>query len=161
MRRTTAFLVLVAVLSAITGCDFLRSVVGRPTSDDIRAKQAALLAIRADSIDVNADSVAAMQTIEEQHIKLAPPSHSGALVPEDTGKNYFVMVGTFSRKSNAEQLLVLCREAGYSPALIPYSNGYTAVAAHSCVTLKEALSALEDLKTRPFCPADAWIMSAK
>lgn len=164
MRKSTAVLLVAAALSVLSGCDFLRSVAGRPTSKEIEAKKAALLsALEAessrDSVDV--DSLEAMKTIEEEHIKIASPSHSGALVPENNGGNYFVMIGTFSRKSNAEALAQTCRNAGYSPVLIPYSNGYTAVAANSYGTVQEALFALEELKKCKFCPADAWILSAR
>lgn len=148
MRKSTAVLLVAAALSVLSGCDFLRSVAGRPTSKEIEAKKAALLsALEAessrDSVDV--DSL----------------SHSGALVPENNGGNYFVMIGIFSRKSNAEALAQTCRNAGYSPVLMPYSNGYTAVAANSYGTVQEALSALEELKKCKFCPADAWILSAR
>ena len=120
------FLVLLLGVSlfAVTGCDFFRGLAGRPTSEDIenkkieilRAQQAAEQA-RLDSIrlqqQIALDSLAALDSIRQYGGTILNPARHGGLFTTKLEARYYVMIGAFMFRSNAEALLKKAKAAGY------------------------------------------------
>ena len=158
MRKSFALLAL-AALFTLTGCDFFRTLAGRPTSEDIevrklqmlRAEQA-LHQARIDSLKrqeemlrdslARLDSLAALDSIHQAGGSILNPSAMGGLFATKLEYRYHIIVGSFRTRSNAEKLLGTASERGYSPMLISFRGGLMAVGVCPCNTLVEASQAL-------------------
>lgn len=174
MRKSFALLAL-AALFTLTGCDFFRTLAGRPTSEDIevrklqmlRAEQA-LHQARIDSLKrqeemlrdslARLDSLAALDSIHQAGGSILNPSAMGGLFATKLEYRYHIIVGSFRTRSNAEKLLGTASERGYSPMLISFRGGLMAVGVCPCNTLVEASQALSKVRQEPFCPKDVWIL---
>lgn len=168
MKRSI-ILLLSASMLMLTGCDFFRTLAGRPTSAEIearrieimRAEEAALQA-RLDSMKVAEqamrDSLAALDSIRQYGGTILNPSKLGGLFTTKLDARYYVIVGSFRSRSNAEALLVKAADRGYAPALISFRNGMIAVGLRPVNKLKEAMEALKDVRKEAFCPSDVWIL---
>lgn len=152
-------------LFAVTGCDFFRQLAGRPTSEEIemkrleiiRAEQARLDSIRREQ-KIAADSLAALDSIAQYGGTILNPAKLGGLFATRLEARYYVIIGAFRMRSNAEQLLLKAKNAGYEPALISFNTGLIAVGLCPCSNVVEAKDALKRVKVEKFCPKDVWIL---
>ena len=162
-------LLMSASLFMLTGCDFFRTLAGRPTSEDIEMKKVeilraeqALLQARLDSIRLEQqmalDSLAALDSIKQYGGTILNPSKLGGLFATKLEARYYVIVGAFKRRSNAEALLCKVADAGYAPALISFNNGIIAVGLCPCNNIVSAKEALLSVRKESFCPSDVWIL---
>lgn len=168
MRRSF-ILLLAASMFILTGCDFFRTLAGRPTSAEIearrieimRAEESALQA-RLDSMkfvqQAMKDSLAALDSIRQYGGTILNPSKLGGLFATKLDARYYVIVGSFRSRSNAESLLVKAADRGYAPALISFRNGMIAVGLCPVNKLHDAMEALKSVKKEAFCPSDVWIL---
>ena len=172
MKRS-CILIFVLVMFTVTGCDFFRRVAGRPTSDviemkrlemewDLEEKAAKEKAFK-DSVervqkDLK-DSLAACEYIAQNKISVIVPQKLGGLQANDISSGYYVVLGSFKARYNADALVRKVRETGeYAPVMIAFRSGMVAVAACHSDKVQEAVASLRKLKTQPFCPPDAWIL---
>lgn len=164
MRKIMILLMGVS-LFAVTGCDFFRQLAGRPTSEEIemkrleiiRAEQARLDSIRREQ-KIAADSLAALDSIAQYGGTILNPAKLGGLFATRLEARYYVIIGAFRMRSNAEQLLLKAKNAGYEPALISFNTGLIAVGLCPCSNVVEAKDALKRVKVEKFCPKDVWIL---
>ena len=170
MKRCSLLLALSALLM-FTGCDFMRKLAGRPTSEDIesrrleilRAEEAALQA-RIDSLrnaeqKMISDSLNALDSIRQLGGSILNPAAMGGLFATKLEARYYIILGSFRARSNAENLFNTAKAAGYKPALISFGKGgLIAVGVSPVNRLSDALTALGQVKKEPFCPKDVWIL---
>ena len=168
MRKIMVLLMGVS-LFAVTGCDFFRTIAGRPTSEEIetkkleilKAEQAAAQA-RLDSIkreqQMMLDSLAAMDSIRQYGGTVLNPAKLGGLFTTRLEARYYVIVGAFMFRSNAEALLNKAKAAGYQPAIISFNNGMNAVGLSPCNNIVDAKEALKAIRNEAFCTKDVWIL---
>ena len=71
---------------------------------------------------------------------------------------YYIVVGAFKDRANAESLLTVVREAGYSPVLINFRNGFNAIGIAPANDLLHVFQSLKQVKKEGFCPDDVWIL---
>ena len=167
--RQLMILLMAVSLFTVTGCDFFRTLAGRPTSEDIeqkkveilRAEQAVLQA-RLDSIRLEQqmvqDSIAALDSIRQYGGTILNPAKLGGLFATKLEARYYVIIGAFKKRSNAEALLCKAADSGYAPALISFNNGIIAVGLCPCSNIVGAKEALMKVKKEVFCPSDVWIL---
>lgn len=171
MRRTI-ILTAIALSVLVTGCDTFRKLAGRPTSAAIEAKRVAIMAnerrlqamadVRRDSIEAakirTADSLAVLDSLAHKKFAMYGASSKGGL--QDSGKYavYNVILGSFKDRSNAEKLKRRAADAGYESLLIPFRNGFTAVAVCPTDCLATAFRSLKKVREEDFCPDDAWVL---
>lgn len=167
MRQSLLFVLLAAFL--FTGCDFFRVLAGRPTSADIengrlellRAEEQAHMA-RIDSLkreqQILTDSLAALDSIRQNGGTILNPSALGGLFATRLEARYYIIIGSFRNRANAEALLKRASDKGYAPALISFRNGLIAVGLCPVNTLKQAVPYLKQVRTESFCPPDVWIL---
>ena len=168
----------VVIISAflLTGCDFFRTLAGRPTSKDIDAKQlTALLAEKAEleaahksleakyemisnELQAFKDSLNALDSISQYGGTVLNPTTLGGLFSTKLEARYYVIVGAFKYRSNAEALLKTAQKSGYKPALISFRNGRMAVGLCPSNNIKEAFEGLKRVKQESFCPSDVWVL---
>ena len=169
------YMIMVLSLALTTGCDGLRKLAGRPTSDELeslrlevieaRESEQARLAEQQARIDslkrveqALADSLAVIETLRQMNGTILNPSAMGGLFTTKLDYRYYIIVGAFSYSSNAEKLLGRVNDAGYSGTLISFRNGYNAIGVAPGNDLNSALASLVAVKKEPFCPPDAWIL---
>lgn len=169
IMKRSIILLLAASMLTFTGCDFFRTLAGRPTSAEIearrleilRAEEAAIQA-RLDSMkvveQVMRDSLAALDSIRQYGGTILNPAKLGGLFATKLDARYYIIVGSFRSRSNAEALLVKAADRGYAPALISFRNGMVAVGLCPVNCLKDAMAALKEVKKETFCPSDVWIL---
>lgn len=164
-----------SALLLATGCDFFRTLAGRPTSEEIhrrrievlRAEEAVQQArldsikmeqkIRQDSI-ARLDSLAVLDSIRQIGGSILNPSSLGGLFSTKLEARYYVIVGAFRARENAEKLHKRTSNLGYSPAVITFRNGLNAVGLCPANNIKDAHTNLRKVKEEKFCPKDVWIL---
>ena len=168
MKRITTFMLLLCVLS-LTGCDGLRRLAGRPTGAEIADRQARILAVqeaehqaRIDSLrrveQALADSLSVLDSLKQMRGTILNPSAMGGLFTTKLDFRYYIVVGAFTMRSNAEKLLQRVQDAGYVGTLISFRNGYNAVGVCQTDHLPEAFASLKKVREEAFCPPDVWIL---
>ena len=176
MKRSF-FLILSLSALLLSGCDFMRTVAGRPTSKDLEAKrtaieqarEAARYQARMDSLEQvrarEADSLAALDArlldslSRTRGIIMTSRKLGGLSAETGLTSRYFIVVGAFKTRAYAERKLARCAEAGYPDgAIIGFRNGLLAVAVCPSDSLNETLKKLRELRGNGICPKDGWIL---
>lgn len=169
MRKSVLTVLALCIMLAMTGCDFMRKLAGRPTSEDIeRARiemlQAQELALqqKLDSLKQEKqavqDSIDALELFVQQGGTVLNPSRLGGLYTTKLQYRYYVIIGAFRTRSNAEALLTKAESAGYKPVLISFRNGLLAVGLCPVDERSGAVEMVSRIKNEPFCPSDVWIL---
>ncbi len=153
--------VLLSVAMLVSGCDFFRVLAGRPTSKEIAAKREEILRSAQD----DRTPVEPVMTDEK------PVMTSDSAVPADTStssatktkekKRYYVIMGAFSSKENAEKYGERIQSFGYEPEFFGFTEGRTAVGIGGTDDLEEAKIFMRELKGQDFCPDGVWILDRK
>lgn len=167
-RKILPLAVFCAVLPLLSGCDFFRTLAGRPTSKDIEAarlrieREEAAHRFRLDSLrrvqKAMADSLELLDAIKAEKSNILSSGSVGGVGASALDCRYYIIVGAFSDKANAEKQGRKASDKGYRVTLVPFRNGYTAVALEGSRSLSEAYAALKRIKEESFCPADAWVL---
>ena len=71
---------------------------------------------------------------------------------------YYILIGTFRQKSNADRLARQAAKAGLEVTRLEYANGRTAVAVRRSDNLGDAFVALVEVRKLSFSPKDACIL---
>lgn len=176
--KKTVILALAAAALLLTGCDFFRSLAGRPTAAQLAAKRDSIAAAdaaeaeslrlaaaarhRADSLAARAqfvsDSLAAEEALRAMAVMVLKPADLRGLDQPPLTKRYYVVVGSFREHVNAGDKQEQTVAAGYRAEVIRFRNGYFAVGAAGTDSVTVVLPALRRLRAEPFCPEDAWIL---
>ena len=169
MKKYALILLAISVMFSATGCDFMRKLAGRPTSEDIEkirverllAEEAALKAsldsLKAEKQCIQ-DSIDALELFVQQGGTVLNPSKLGGLYTTKLQYKYYVIIGAFRTRSNAEALFKKAESAGYTPVLISFRNGLLAVGLSPADECRNAMDMVKAIKQEPFCPADVWIL---
>ena len=86
------------------------------------------------------------------------PSKLGGLKASELSGKYYIIVGAFMEKANAEKKAAKLKESGYEATLISFRNGYNAVGICPSATLAQVYESLRKIQGQDFCPKDAWIL---
>lgn len=158
MRKVLQIVVVsLSVALLVTGCDFFRSLAGRPTSKDIASMREDIRRHRADSI-AKADSIRlAAETVaaeESQEPEPAPAAKPGK-------KRFYVIMGAFSNKENANKCAERLKGLGYEPEFFGFTEGRTAVGIGGTDDESEAKAFMAEVRRQDFCPDGVWILDRK
>ncbi len=160
--------VLLSVAMLVSGCDFFRVLAGRPTSKEIAAKREEILRSAQD----DRTPVEPRMTDEKPGISDEKPEMtSDSAVPADTStssatktkekKRYYVIMGAFSSRENAEKYGERIQSFGYEPEFFGFTEGRTAVGIGGTDDLEDAKIFMRELKGQDFCPDGVWILDRK
>ena len=144
---TLAFLSAAAL--SVSGCDFFRTLAGRPTSGEIEAKREVIRRQEAETKAPEATAVADTIQVAE-----APVEE----IKQEVKKRYYVVVASFSNPDNARKSLARMTERGYPGELLGFKGGYTGVGICGTDSEEEAKASLKELKRQDFCPQGVWII---
>ena len=167
--RTCFFFLAFAALLPLGGCDLFRSLAGRPTAEELELMRIEKLkaeeAVRQARIDSLArrqaeleDSLAIMDSLAQIRGTILNPSEMGGLFTTRLDSRYYIVVGSFRSRHNAEALFSTVSEKGYSPILVNFRNGFNSIAISPTDSLREAFRSLKSVKEEAFCPDDVWIL---
>lgn len=171
MSNTAKILFLALFTLALSSCDYVRMLAGRPTSEELlvkkqyidqqnqRARAEALAAAAAAeaAAQYTADSLAARDALEEQK-RIITSDRLQKLRSEELDRTFYIMVGSFSQNSNAVRMVSSLAEAGYDAIVIPYTNGVSAVAVNPSDDIVVEYKTLLELVGKGLCPAESWIL---
>ena len=162
MRRVLPVIVLVlSVAFMATGCDFFRVLAGRPTSKDIESKRELILRSSEQPVSTG-QAEAKPDTVVAAPIRPAgdkdPLTSSGAGTEK---KRFYVIMGAFSSRENAEKYAARIKGFGYEPEFFGFTEGRTAVGIGGTDDQEEAKAFMKDLKGQDFCPEGVWILDRK
>lgn len=168
--RKSVILLMLATMLTVTGCDFLRSLAGRPTSRDIDAKRVlimkaeeAALQARLDSIrrveeKVVADSLNALETLADLGVVIADASRLGGLASESLDSRYYIVIGVFRERANAGKLADQAKAEGFHAELMDCKRGMIAVGVCPSDRIAKTFEDFKRLRAESFCPKDSWIL---
>lgn len=167
--RNTVLTVLVLASFLVSGCDMFRKLAGRPTAEEIDRMRIEMMAekeaahqARIDSLRsverMLADSLAILDSLKQMRGTILNPSDMGGMFTTKLGSRYYIVVGSFLRRANAESLFSEVQARGYTPVLVNFRNGFNSVAIAPADNLRQVMESLKAVKTEPFCPDDVWIL---
>lgn len=162
-------LLLTSVL--VCGCDFFRTLAGRPTSGEIEEKRAAVERLerakeqaRLDSLRAAekavTDSLAAVARVDSLGMKVLSLSELGG-AEGGMASEYLIVVGSFRNVRNAEGMASEVSGAGYAASVMKFESGMFSVVVEPCSRLADAVASYLKVKSEKFCPEDAWILCNK
>ena len=169
---------LIAAIGAMAflacGCDFIRTVAGRPTADEVEqlrlekvaaeeARHQAVLDSMARVQQAMADSLAALEahlldSLSQSKGTVLNSARMGGLYTTKLETKYCIVVGAFRNRTYAERKLRACNDAGYPATIISFRNGLLAVSVCPSDSLEESLKTLKQLRGTKVCPEDGWIL---
>ena len=174
MKKALILFVVAMTPLFVTGCDFVRTLAGRPTSAQVGqirqeriAREDARHQAVLDSLQrvekQMADSLAALETylldsLSQTRGTILNPSKMGGLFTTKLESKYYIIVGAFRGRSYAERKLTACNEAGYTGTIISFRNGLLAVGVCPSNNLNESLKTLRGMRGTGVCPQDGWIL---
>jgi len=144
MKPIRIVTILLAASLLFSGCDFFRSILGKPTSKEIEAariEQEAAEAARRDSI-----------ARAEEQARLAAEAAARPVY-----SNYYLIMVCYQIPANAQRLKAKLEAKGYDVAELRFKNGYDVVAIQGSETFREAYRHWYTMLERGDEPYDMWI----
>lgn len=161
-------IVLSVCIACVSGCDFIRTIAGRPTSEDIEAKKSMMLAeyekevAQRDSADAvlkkQALEVASLDSLKATGCKFVNVSDIRARITSELSSEYCIICGAFSDRSNAERMAAKLLESGCESEFISYRNGSTAIGASPSGDISVIYRHYVSLREKKLIPEDSWIL---
>lgn len=170
MKKVATIFLMLSILSAATGCDYVRKFAGRPTSADLEQLSKEIQQYKKDSTAKaelaaqkkledekrRADSLAKAEISVDFEIKFGDTFHYGE--PSSTQmKKYNVVIGVYRYLATFGDLANKITGFGFEPFEISFPDGEYAL----CLGAADTLEELRDLilRGRSFgvCPKDAWV----
>lgn len=143
------WMVLISVVAAaplLGSCDFLRSMAGRPTSEQLQQ-----LLSEQEQVECRRD------TLTEETLPEPSDSLLEALSLRGTVPGYIIVVGAYRIPEHAERKADGLRKRGYEVCIVE-RGGLNAVGIYQPGDREEALVRMRQLRAIGICPRSAWIM---
>ncbi|MBP5316284.1 MAG: hypothetical protein J6Y83_01110 [Bacteroidales bacterium] len=145
--------ILLAVCMLFTGCDAVRSMLGKPTSKDLEQLRLEQEAARAKARE---DSIAALQAEVE---RIAAEQEAAA---NKVSSRYYVAMGGFKVPSNAVNYKAYLEKQGYDILAVRFKTGYDVLLTSGTDNYYEALRSMyKFMEYEKTCPYDIWIYDTK
>ena len=163
MRKVLLLVFFCAAVLSVSSCDFLRSLAGRPTSEQLKAVTAAAAPTPSVSVEPALQSAEEYE-MEKRYGRLNVPlayTHTDSELKAVPEHRYYIVVGTYRQRPTMNRMVSDVRKAGFEPSLLEYANGLTSVGLLPCDDLGQAIDAYARVKKEKFCPGDACILIAK
>lgn len=175
MKRITPLLVLLLLACLVSGCDFFRTLAGRPTSREISRRRAVIERAEArrialaDSLEqARKDSIALVRKAEADSLHaidtltLIGKYHKASAyrnIPTSRLRSrYAVVVGVFSNDANAQRMLSKYAKEGIDGYVLQYRSSLRAAVVSPCNKVADALAAYRKVRQLPFSSSQTWII---
>ena len=165
-----------SALVILSGCDFFRILAGRPTSaeieelkTEIQRVEAEALKARLDSLEkvrnqrvldslARQDSLAVLDSIVNKSGPVFGPEKYRGLRSGDFKAEFYVIVGAFRSKANAEGFLSKVEKRGYESEIFCFNNGLYAVGVCPSDRIRDIHKSLKAVSEGRFFPKGAWVL---
>lgn len=153
MRLLRLFTLLLTASLLLSSCDAVRSMLGKPTSEDLEILRQEQEAAKAQA---RLDSISAVQAEAE---RLAAEAEAAA---HNVSKRYYVAMGGFKVPENAVNYKAYLEAHGYDVLAVRFRTGYDVLLTYGTDNYYEALRKMNDLmENEKTCPYDIWIYDTK
>lgn len=152
--KSKIFVLTVLILFSLSGCDWIRRQLGKPTSEELAAMQAEVERAKAQHVADSLREAAAMDSI-------SMAGQAQLSYAEKLTHKYYVILGSFKKDFNAENMVANLKKAGYIPVRISLKNGFDMVAAAGCDSYGEACNEISKIEENDLCPYDVWVYSVE
>ena len=142
--------VLLSAAFMLQGCDWIKGMMGMPTSEDIARMK----------LELQLDSQRAEEAAREQRIKDSLAQAEIEAARMNVVEGYYVVLGSFKDYGNAEALAELVKKNGFAAKQIMLKNGLKMVAVGGFQSFGEAAKELERIGEKDFCPYDLWVYAS-
>ncbi|NLA15549.1 MAG: hypothetical protein GX877_03315 [Bacteroidales bacterium] len=149
MKKIFPLLIGVMLLGSLNSCDWVRSVLGMPTSKELKEKQEQLIK---DSIEKAAAEQEAAR-LEQLYLD----SLAQVEAQKKVLKRYHVVLGSFIMDNNARRMMQSIEKDGYEPIRIEFKNGYSVISAYQTNSLPDAYNRMYKMFTLDITPYDVWV----
>jgi len=105
-----------------------------------------------------AGPVASFDSFGYNVMAYSPQKHKYTKAPE---KGYYLMIGYFNSKENAENLVANAKKDGFEALILQNTNGASSVALVHTATSGEMAQVLKKASTLSYVPKSAWILECK
>jgi len=138
----------IILLGSLNSCDWIRSIFGMPTSEELKQKQEQMIK---DSLDrVAREQEAALEQFRLDSLAQIE-AQKAAL------KRYHVVMGCFIMDGNAVRMMQKLPQYGYEPVRIEFKNGYSAISAYQTNSLTDAYNRMYKMFALDITPHDVWV----
>lgn len=158
MKRIISLSIVVSLIFTLTGCDWIRSTLGMPTSNELKEFRQ-LTQQKSDTIPLTtpADSTSLNINKDKSQVNTTPANQAVQPVGDF---RFYVIVGSFSEAKNADKMVSYLKKSGYNPIRLTFRNGYNVVASSAHKGRSDAFAALRKLLELDFSPDDIWVYDA-
>ena len=183
MKNSRIITLALICISILTGCDAIRSALGKPTSKDIAALREqkaqmqrlgdslavemgalpdSLMAPEAEVADAGDTTTMAFALVPAEEPLLQDDTVQEPQVEEEVSKpglseGFYVVLGSFKNADNAQYYYNSLSASGAEVHLVKMKNGFTAVMICHGSTYDEAYSKMLDFYSDKKRPEDIWI----
>lgn len=159
MKRIISFIFAISLVFIFTGCDWLRSTLGMPTSEELqRYRQSFPVVADTTSKPVVKDTA----VVVNDTLTHDKPLVNTTVAPAPSAEaRFYVIAGSFSDAANADKMALYLKESGYTPIRLTFRNGYNVVASSAHKEVSEAYASLRKLLELDFSPEDIWIYDSE
>ena len=176
MKPIRLFTLLLAAVLLFSGCDRIRSMMGKPTSSDLerlRVEKEAQQKAERDSIArveeaLAVDSVvventpaikepAAKPTAKPASKPVAKPAAKTTFQPAEGLHRYSVIVGSYVKEYNVRAMTRRMEKRGETVLVIPFKSGFTGVAVLTTDDYQAARAKRTEMLASGAVPSDTWI----
>lgn len=139
----------------VSGCDFFRSVLGKPTSKDIERMrvEAEIAERKAEEDRLKAEQEAIALAEAQRKLEEAEALKQAQLERE----RYYVIYGSFKHEGNADKLYARLANEGHKPRKIRFRNGFTLIATNAFENEQDAMRELYRMRDDYRNPYDMWV----
>ena len=162
-----SILLLASLTLLVSGCDFFRTLAGRPTSAELAAlRQAEARALaKAEAAARVPDTLAVTDSLKAVDTASAPaaepaPAAGKPRPSKILSLKYYIVVGTFSSDENARKLVSKAEAKGFPAAVFPF-RGMSGVAVCGTDSNEEIKASLAKVRESGIFPKESWIFVNK
>lgn len=169
MKNLKFIIILLVTVFTLSGCDWLRSKLGMATSSDLeslrvaaerRAQEQKMMdSVRAAStanLPAAADSVNdAVSNTQDETMK--PTTANTKPTASATTKRFYIIAGSFKDEANARAMYDNLVAKQYTPYVLKFKNGFTAVAVDAFDDFQAAIDRRSKILDKDFASEDVWI----
>ena len=145
MKPIRIFTLILATLVLFSGCDRIRSMMGKPTSSDLERLR----------VEKEAQEKALRDSIARAEEALAVDSVAAA--PTGNLLRYSVVVGSYVKEYNVRAMTRRMEKLGETVTVIPFKSGFTGVAVFTSNDFAEARAKRQQMLASGKVPSDTWI----
>ena len=166
MKKVTIYFLFVLLLQAATACDFIRTVAGRPTSDQIAAKAALIQEHEQAVLDSLRMEALIQQERQEEELARVMIAEMGYKMNDSFSfgnplttlvEKYYVIIGVYRTNAVADKQIADVTAKGFNPTRLLFNDGVQYVVMCSSNNLKVISTALRQATELGACPKDTWI----